>query len=129
MSGSQILVSIVGVIGSGVGLLLFLYNVLSFALFLREATDGAASSLARACWGAGLVAVFLWWMPCLGAALALGAMVAARVERGRIYRDEAPLAGVTPIRLGNLDGALVLGLQGLLLVAIALGVIGRALGG
>ncbi len=126
MSGSQVLVLVVGGFGACVGLLFFLYNVLSFALFLREPTEGSASPLARAAWGAGLAALFLWWMPLVGAAIATAAMLAARVEQGRIYRDAAPLAGVTPIRLGHLDGAVVLALQAVMLLATALAVISNA---
>lgn len=128
MSGSQFVVSVVGSIGSCVGLMLLLYNLVSFGLFLRESTDGSSSGLARGAWVAGTIAVFLWWMPCVGAAVALVAVVASRIERNRIFRDEAPLAGVTPIRLANLDGILVLGLQLLGLVAGALVVISNALG-
>ncbi len=127
MSGSQFVVSVVGSLGSCFGLLVFLYNVLSFALFLREATEGTSSGLARAAWGFGLLALFLWWLPCGGAVLALVAIVASRIERGRIFRDESALAGVTPIRLGNFNAIMVLGLQLVMVVAMAVAVIDGAL--
>jgi hypothetical protein len=128
VSASQFLVSVVGTLGSCVGLLLLLYNVMSFALFLREATEGRSSGLARAAWGAGIAAVFLWWMPCVGAAIALGALIASRIERGRIFHGGGAIAGVTPIRLANLNAILVLGLQLLLLVATALAFVSSSLG-
>lgn len=128
MTGSQFVVSVVGAAGSCFGLLLLLYNVLSFALFLRESTEGSSSGLARASWAAGILALFLWWLPCGGALIALVAIGTSRMERGRIFRDESPLAGVTPIRLGSMNGVLVLGLQTVLILATLGVLVSNALG-
>ena len=92
MSGSQVLVLVVGGFGACVGLLFFLYNVLSFALFLREPTGGSAAPLARAAWGAGLAALFLWWMPLVGAAI--GEYLARRDERNALRVGIATWLGI-----------------------------------
>lgn len=128
MTGNQFVVAVVGGLGSCFGLLLLLYNLLSFALFLRETTEGSSSGLARASWGLGLLAVFLWWMPCVGAVFAVLAIVTSRIERNRIFRDESPLAGVTPIRLGSFDGVVVLGLQLATVLVAAMNTIAGAIG-
>jgi hypothetical protein len=100
-----------GGIGSCLVALLLLYNLVSAVLFLREETDGVASPMAKAAWAVGVLAVLGWWFPCVGAVLAIAAIVLAQVERGRIYRDESTFAGSTPIRMGRIDGIIVLIVQ------------------
>src|SRR5687767_4152456 len=85
-----------GGIGSCVGFLVVLYNLMAIVLYQREDTEGRSSALALTAWGIGMLSVLLWWMPCVGGLAALLAMTISRIERGRIYRDEAPLAGATP---------------------------------
>jgi len=123
MSGNLILVYVTGGIGSCVGMLVLVYNLVAAILFLREETDGRSSGLAKAAWALGLFALFLWWMPCLGAMVAMLAIVVARVERGRIYRDESSLAGATPVRMGSVDGGVALLLQLLSFLGIVAGVL------
>ena len=118
MSANLVLLYLAGGVGSCLGMLLLLYNLVAAVLFLREDTEESSSGLAKAAWGLGLLAVFLWWTPCFGSLLAIVAMILARVERGRIFRDEAPLAGATPVRMGNVDGGITLLLQFLLFVGI-----------
>jgi hypothetical protein len=67
--------------------------------------------MAKATWAVGVLSVLGWWFPCVGAVLAIAAIVLAQVERGRIYRDESSFAGSTPIRLGRIDGIVVLIVQ------------------
>ncbi len=111
LSGNLVLLYLAGGVGSCLGMLLLLYNLVAAVLFLREETEGSSSGLAKAAWALGLVALFLWWAPCLGSMVALVAMVVARIERGRIYRDESSLAGATPVRMGNVNGGVALLLQ------------------
>jgi hypothetical protein len=96
------------VIGSAMGVVVVLYNLVAVALYLREETEGRSSALALTAWAIGVLALLLWWMPCVGGIAALLAMTVSRIERGRIYRDEAPLAGATPVRMANTDGSTAL---------------------
>lgn len=104
-----------GGIGSCLVALLLLYNLVVAVMFLREETDGVSSPMAKAAWAVGVLAVLGWWFPCVGAIFAIGAIVLAQIERGRIYRDESSLAGSTPIRMGRIDGIVVLIVQLLLI--------------
>ena len=123
MSGNAILMYVSGGMGSCVGVVVLLYNLVTAVLFLREETEGTSSGLAKASWALGLLALFLWWAPCLGGAVAIAAIVVARVERGRIYRDESSLAGATPVRMGSVDGTVALLLQMVMFVGMLAGVI------
>jgi hypothetical protein len=107
-----------GGLGSCLVALLLLYNLVGAVLFLREETDGVASPMAKAAWAVGVLAVLGWWFPCVGAVLAIVAIVLAQIERGRIYRDESTFAGSTPIRMGRIDGIVVLVVQVLLIGAM-----------
>lgn len=111
-------------IGSCMGLILLLYNVVVALLFMREETEGSSSGLAKASWALGLLALFLWWLPCLGSVVALVAIAVSRVERGRIYRDESSLAGATPVRMGSVNGSVALLLQVLLFIGILASLLG-----
>lgn len=114
-----------GGIGSCVGVLVVLYNLVAVVLYLREETDGRSSGVALTSWAIGTLSVLVWWVPCVGGAAALLAMLISRIERGRIYRDEAPLAGATPVRMANLNGATALALQaGLMVVLLASWLVG-----
>lgn len=113
-----------GGLGSCMGLILLLYNVVAALLFMREETEGNSSGLAKASWALGLLALFLWWLPCLGAVVSLVAIAVSRVERGRIYRDESSLAGATPVRMGSVNGSVALLLQILLFLGIIAGFLG-----
>ncbi len=104
-----------GGIGSCLVALLLLYNLVVAVMFLREETDGVSSPMAKATWAVGVLAVLGWWFPCVGAIFAIVAIVLAQIERGRIYRDESSLAGSTPIRMGRIDGIVVLIVQLLLI--------------
>jgi len=95
-------------IGSCIGMLLLAYNVIALIMFMREDSEGSSSGLAKAAWGVGLMAVFFALTPCFGLFLPLIAIILARVERGRIYRDESPLAGATPVRMGSVNGGVAL---------------------
>jgi len=107
-----------GGIGSCLVALLLLYNLVVAVMFLREETDGASSPMAKATWAVGVLAVLGWWFPCVGAILAIAAIVLAQIERGRIYRDESSFAGSTPIRMGRIDGIVVLIVQLILIGGI-----------
>lgn len=123
MSGNAILMYVSGGMGSCVGLVVLLYNLVTAVLFLREETEGTSSGLAKASWALGLAALFTWFLPCVGGLLAIAAIVVARVERGRIYRDESSLAGATPVRMGSVDGGVALLLQLLMFVGMLAGII------
>ena len=97
---------VAGTLGSCVGALLFLYNVVGLVSFMREDTGGeSASMLAKAAWAIGFLSGLLG--PCMwfGAVIAL---ILARVERGRIYAEKSPLAGATPCRMASVNGGLML---------------------
>lgn len=115
------LVYATGGAGSCVGMLVLFYNLVAAILFLREETDGKSSGLAKAAWALGLLALLLWWLPCMGGLLAILAILVARFERGRIYRDDSSLAGATPVRMGSLDGFVALPLQLLSLLGLVAG--------
>lgn len=124
MSGNLVLLYLTGGVGSCLGMILLLYNLVAAVLFLREDTEEGSSGMAKAAWAVGLMSLFLWWMPCVGAVVALVAIVLARIERGRIFRDEAPLAGATPVRMGNVDGGIALLLQFLMFVGFVASALG-----
>jgi len=98
-------------LGSCVGLVLLMYNVVAAVLFMREEGDGVSSGLAKAAWATGVFALFTWAVPCVGLLVALTAVVLGRVERGRIYRDESSLAGATPVRMASVNGGVALAMQ------------------
>ncbi len=104
MSANLIFIYVASGIGSCLGLILLLYNVVAAILFMREQTDGTSSGLAKATWALGLLALLFAGAPCLNMLLPIAAIVLARIERGRIYRDESSLAGATPVRMGNVNG-------------------------
>ncbi|HHO50982.1 MAG TPA: hypothetical protein ENK18_08955 [Deltaproteobacteria bacterium] len=110
-------------LGSCLGLILLLYNIVAAVLFMREETEGTSSGLAKAAWALGIVALLTWPAPCVGSLIAIAAMMLSRVERGRIYRDESSLAGATPVRMGSVNGGMALLLQVLVFAGIATGVI------
>lgn len=92
-------------ISSCVGMILLAYNLIALVMFMREETEGSASGMAKAAWGLGILSLFFSAAPCLGVFLPLVAIIVSRVERGRIYRDESPLAGATPVRMGSVNGS------------------------
>ena len=116
--GSWTAVGGVGALGSCFVSILLLYNLVTAILYLREDTDGVSSGLAKAAWATGVLAVLGWWFPCVGTLIAIAAIVMARAERGRIYRDESSLAGATPIRMAQIDGWVVLVVQILSMIAL-----------
>ncbi|MBX2796238.1 MAG: hypothetical protein KTR31_01175 [Myxococcales bacterium] len=106
-------------LGSCLGFVLLIYNLVAGVLFLREDTEGSASGLAKASWALGVMALFAWPLMCFGLPFALGAMLTSRIERRRIYRGDASLAGATPVRMGSINGSLSLLMQfGLVLAAV-----------
>ncbi len=123
MFGNLVFLYVTGGIGSCVGFILLLYNVVAALLFMREQTDGTSSGLAKAAWATGLLALFLWPMPCIGSVVAIAAIVLSRVERGRIYRDESSLAGATPVRMGSVNGGVALLIQILALIGLIAGMV------
>jgi len=100
--------SLAASIGSCIAMLLLGYNLIAAVMFMREESEGTSSGLAKAAWAVGLIALFFSMTPCLGGLLPLVAIILARVERGRIYRDESPLAGATPVRMGSVNGGVAM---------------------
>lgn len=103
--GSFVMLYAMSGVGSCIGILIALYNLIMVIGFMREQTDGAASAMSKASWGVGCLA--LLFMPC-GWFFGLVAIILSRVETGRIYRDESPLASATPTRMGSLNGAMAI---------------------
>lgn len=95
-----------GGIGSCVGIVVVLYNLIAAALYMREETEGRSSAMAITSWAIGMLAMFVWWLPCVGGVAGLLAVLVSRMERGRIYRDESSLAGATPVRMGYVNGGM-----------------------
>lgn len=107
-----------GGIGSCVGVVVVLYNLIAAALYMREETEGRSSAMAITSWAIGMLAMFVWWLPCVGGIAGLLAVAVSRLERGRIYRDESSLAGATPVRMGYVNGGMALILQLVLLISM-----------
>ena len=107
-----------GAMGSCVGVLVALYNLIAAVLFLREETEGHSSTLALTAWAIGVLATMIWWLPCVGGMAALLSILVARMERARIYRDQSPLAGATPVRMAHGNGSVALVLQSILLFSL-----------
>lgn len=105
------LIPIAFILGSGVVVLLGIYNVIAGILFLRERIDGNASWIAKIAWALSAASLAMWCLPCLGTGAALTAMLLARIERGRIYASKAPLASATPVRMARINGGWALILQ------------------
>jgi hypothetical protein len=114
-----------GGIGSCVGVVVILYNLVAVALYVREETEGRSSAMAIISWAIGVLAMLIWWMPCVGGVAGILAMFVSRLERGRIYRDESGLAGATPVRMAYVNGGMAL----ILHVLLWLGMIGSWLFG
>lgn len=105
-ANSLFFIYVAGTLGSCIGILLFLYNVVGVVSFLREDTGGeSASMLSKGAWAIGFLSLLLGPCAWFGALLAL---ILARVERGRIYAEKSPLAGATPCRMASVNGGLVL---------------------
>ncbi|MEZ4236732.1 MAG: hypothetical protein R3F59_11370 [Myxococcota bacterium] len=116
--GNYVLVWLTGGIGSCLGVVVLLYNAVAAVLFSREETEGRASSLSITCWAIGVLAMLLWWLPCVGGAAGLFSMVVGYFERGRIYRDQSSLASATPVRMGISNGALAVVLHSVLMLVM-----------
>lgn len=87
-------------VGSCIFLLLVLYNLVALIGVMRSDDEVGASGLAKAAWGVGFLSViFITCSPLLS----LIAVVLSRVEIGRVYRDESPLASATPARMGSVN--------------------------
>lgn len=115
------LVPLALVLGTGLVILLAVYNVIAGILFLRESIDGNASTMAKAAWALSALALGLWCVPCVGLGAAFLALILARIERQRIYDSRAPLASATPIRMARINGRWSLAVQGVGVLAIAIG--------
>ena len=126
MSGvNWLYMAISGGMATCLGALLLAYNVIALVMFMREDSDEAASGMAKAAWGLGLLSVFTAGLPCIGSLIPFVPILLARVEKGRIYRDESPLAGATPVRLAGINGWMALILSALFLLGTVLtGVMG-----
>ena len=99
--------------GTCISGLLVAYNLIALVMFLREDTEGSASGMAKAAWALGALSLFTFGIPCLGSLVPFAPILIARIEKGRIYRDEAPLAGATPVRLAGINGWISLMLSAL----------------
>ena len=107
-----------GGIGSCVGIVVILYNLIAAALYLREETEGRSSGLAITSWAIGMLAMLVWWLPCVGGLAGLLAVLVSRYERGRIYRDESSLACATPVRMGYVNGGMAVILHVLMFAGV-----------
>jgi hypothetical protein len=90
-------------LASCIGTTLLAYNAIALVMFMREDSEGPASGLAKGAWAVGLTSLFLSGLPCLGVFLPFIAIILGRIERGRIYRDDSPLSGATPVRMGTVN--------------------------
>lgn len=108
---------------SGVGqcvlFLLALYNLVALISVMRSEGDGA-SGLAKGAWGMGCLAAIFY--PC-APLLSLIAVVMSRVEIGRVYRDESPLASATPARMGSVNGGIAFLAWMLLILGVGINVL------
>lgn len=87
-------------------MVLFLYNLVGVISFMREDTGGeSASMLSKAAWALGFFSIFVF--PCAWF-FALVAIGLARFERGRIYKEQSPLAGATPCRMASVNAGITL---------------------
>ncbi|MEZ4316639.1 MAG: hypothetical protein R3F61_04025 [Myxococcota bacterium] len=92
-------------VGQCITLLLALYNLVAIVGVMRSDDDGSASALSKGAWGLGCLAAIL--TPC-APVLSLIAIIMSRIEIGRVYRDESPLASATPARMGSVNGGVAL---------------------
>jgi hypothetical protein len=106
-----------------IGAILLAYNVIALVMFMREESEGSASGMAKGAWALGLVSVFMAGMPCIGSLMPFLPIILARVEKGRIYRDESPLAGATPVRLAGINGWIAFMLSALMMLGSVLTVV------
>ncbi len=90
-------------IGNCILLLLALYNLVAFIGVMRAETEESASGLAKGAWGMGCLAAMFY--PC-APLFSLVAFIMSRIEIGRVYRDESPLASATPARMGSINAGL-----------------------
>jgi len=92
-------------IGQCITLLLALYNVVAVVGVMRSEDEGSASGMAKGAWGVGCLSML--FIPC-APVLSILAIVLSRIEIGRVYRDESPLASATPARMGSVNGGMAL---------------------
>ncbi len=104
-TGSFFILSLFGGVGSCVVMLLAVYNIIALVGVMRSDDEGAASAMAKGAWGVGCLSVILF--PC-APLLSIVAMIVSRLEIGRVYRDESPLASATPARMGSVNGGVAL---------------------
>ncbi len=117
---SWLYLSITSGVGTCIGALLLGYNVIALVMFMREDSEGSASGMAKAAWGLGMVSLFTAGLPCIGILVPFLPIILARVEKGRIYRDEAALAGATPVRLAGINGWIAFLLSSLITLGMVL---------
>lgn len=115
-----VLVYLTGSLGSCFAVVALLYNLVAGVLYAREETEGRSSSIAITSWAFGILAMLLFWLPCVGGVAAMVAIAVGYLERGRIYRDQSSLASATPVRMGISNGFWALVLHGVLLAAMAI---------
>lgn len=120
---SYLYLSITSGVGTCIGALLLAYNVIAVVMFMREDSEGSAGGMAKAAWGMGVVALFTAGLPCIGTLIPFIPIIMARVEKGRIYRDESPLAGATPVRLAGINGWIAFLLSALITLGTVLTVV------
>jgi hypothetical protein len=104
-AGSYFILYLFGGVGNCVVMLLALYNVIALVGVMRSDDEGASSGLAKGAWGMGCLSVVFF--PC-APILSIVAMILSRLEIGRVYRDESPLASATPARMGSVNGGVAL---------------------
>lgn len=87
-------------VGNCVLFLLAIYNLVALIGVMRADTEQGASGLAKGAWGMGCLSALIY--PC-APLFSLVAVVMSRIEIGRVYRDESPLASATPARMGSVN--------------------------
>lgn len=102
---STFILSLFGGVGNCIILLLALYNLIALIGVMRSKDEGGASAIAKGAWGVGCLSAVIF--PC-APLLSLVAIIMSRIEIGRVYRDESPLASATPARMGSVNGGVAL---------------------
>ncbi|MCB9676642.1 MAG: hypothetical protein H6737_16110 [Alphaproteobacteria bacterium] len=92
-------------VGQCITVLLGLYNLVAIVGVMRSEDEGSASGMAKGAWATGCLSAVL--IPC-APLLSLVAIILSRIEIGRVYRDESPLASATPARMGSVNGGVAL---------------------
>jgi hypothetical protein len=114
-------------LGAGLGacvlVVMAIINGMGVVRYLRRTGDDAATALSLGGWVMSVVGLFLG--PC-ALLTAVAALIIARLETGRVQREEASAWTLIPCQMMRINGLLTLFFVGIQIVAVALAFIPSA---